>query len=650
MVWTREDPGAGEPGGIRAQARLRTDAAQQLRATTLPGLNQALTAAGSPDWQSKAATAVAAVADTIVPEVTALITAFDNDAAALTAYASEVEQIKDAAMALRIQEARTLETAGMWERKIDAVRSAPRDGPLNEDVPASLEINRLETSAATTDASLKAVQAQWDDLEQRRRTADSTCVTALTGAGSRGNLAGLTGKTLSGLSASQLLDRMTGMTAAEVTVLFTQHPELGKVLATAADPTAVAAWWASIAGTPVDAGKDGVADPSAAQAALIGMIPAVIGNLGGIAYTHRDQANRAVHKAELANLQQIEKEGAELLDMQDIYGYEKLLADSGYDAGTFGTALGTSMAIKNTLDSSRGIDYQLVQYQPGSPPLAAISVGNMDTASQVTTNVPGMGSSVSGSVEEWTGAARNLHAAQSALNGDYGTETGLAVVAWLGYDAPPLAQDGHLDVFYSDRAETGGADLSRFLEGVTASRGWQPGENLSLVGHSYGTTTAGFAAAQTPVDNLTLLASAGLDDSIASASELKVPVGHVWASEANADAIADIGRGPITVAHTENPYGVGSEPRHYASTLGSEHRVNPVDPQFGASVFTSEAGTFGSDVLLATTGHGAHPQMNAYLDGTSTSEQGYLDRNSTSLHNTAGTSLGIGRDVLLLDR
>lgn len=373
----------------------------------------------------------------------------------------------------------------------------------------------------------------------------------------------------------------------------------------------------------------------AAQAALIGLIPATIGNLGGIAYTHRDLANRSVHKAELASLQKIEKKATALIDAGDTYGYEKLLTDHGYDAGTFWAALSTSADVQKTLESARNIEYHLIQYQPGSFPLAAIAVGNMDTATQVTTNIPGMGTTVESSIREWTGAAENLYFEQFDMNEANGrSEAGLAVVSWVGYEAPRMATDGHLDVLATARAEAGGRNLSSFLESVTATRAWAPGENLSVVAHSYGTTAAGYAIADTPVENLTLVASAGLDPAISTVDQLKVDPTHVWATEAKGDDMANVGRGSVDIS-----------PQFGVRALQSEHPVSPTEPGFGAQVFSSEASTIDGIQLRGSDGHSAAPQVRAGIDGKEENDYGYLDRDTTPLRNTALSSLGRSEEI-----
>jgi hypothetical protein len=216
-------------------------------------------------------------------------------------------------------------------------------------------------------------------------------------------------------------------------------------------------------------------------------------------------------------------------------------------------------------------------------------------------------------MRSWTEDAANLYREQTAL--EYGTpghDGTLAVVAWIGYDTPVWPG---LEVESLAKAQAGAQHLSSFLQGVSASQGWTPGSHLSVVAHSYGTTTAAIALTTTPVDHFTMLASAGL--SIDNANDLLVPPGHVWASQSSLDWVAPLGR-------LEN------------------HQVNPADPGFGANVFTSEDVVYHGVAYPGSDWHDASPQVTAELDHTTTYDYGYLDRGTISLRNTAETSLGLG--------
>lgn len=72
----------------------------------------------------------------------------------------------------------------------------------------------------------------------------------------------------------------------------------------------------------------------------------------------------------------------------------------------------------------------LLDTQTGAKGHAAISIGNPDTASNVSTYVPGTGSEPSKMGVDMTRCDRMQQ--EAAVNGKPNT----AVIAWFGYDAP----------------------------------------------------------------------------------------------------------------------------------------------------------------------------------------------------------------------
>jgi hypothetical protein len=114
-------------------------------------------------------------------------------------------------------------------------------------------------------------------------------------------------------------------------------------------------------------------------------------------------------------------------------------------------------------------------------------------------------------------------------------------VAWLGYDIPQTDTftDPDRSVLLPTAAQAGGHDLARFLDGVGAAR---PGDDphLTALGHSYGSTTTGYALQQaTGVDDAVLFGSPGL--SVDDPAQLAVPPGHLSLLEARGDPVADVG-------------------------------------------------------------------------------------------------------------
>ena len=633
MVWTPDDPGAGDPDGIRHLARIRVEKATALRGviTTLQGAQHQ---ASSADWKAKSRDAFVGEVTTIFPDLSLLADGLDAQAQALKRYAAAVEHIRSQHRALQAQLSRASVQSRSYERQLKSLdnhfglttvhpgRVDPLDTP--EQAHARALIYRQFDSEQST---ISHTKAQLDNLASDRRNADAACAAALDARAVLGNSWQLTNSAIRHDTPAQLLLLLAGLSATDLRVLLTLHPELADKLARANDPDAVAAWWNGYG--------------TAEKAALIGIIPSVIGNLNGVSYADRNSANLKALAILENQIHKLESEGAKILpENGGTHKFGEILAAHGYSYTTFPDAIASVKAIRKTLDSSDGLPYQLVTLQNGPPPLAAISVGDMDTASQITTAVPGMGTTVASSMESWTGAARNLYLEQDHLNRRYTAgESGLAVVAWIGYNAPYAPPS--IEVFSSAKAVVGASNLHGFLDGITAVRGWEPGQNLSLVGHSYGTTVVGLVVTKTPVENVTFLASAGLDDSIHSVHNLQVNANHVWATEANADGVADVGRSSVDVWPNFGDRVV---------LFGSTHHVNPTAPAFGGQVFSSEAAHTDSGYLAATSGHSADPQVEAKLAGTTTDQEGYLDRRTTSLFNTGLTSLGLGGSGLVVTK
>jgi hypothetical protein len=190
VSWTRTNPGAGDPWGIRSQASIRQTGADNLRTTTLTNLQTAVTDAASATWTAQAASAFAASAEGLIPDVQVIITGLETDAGALNQYAAMVEQIQDQASAVQRQQddaqrdlARLLFTS--------FGDTAETTSPWSEPDPNALERARVQEALRVTRSTLTQVEVRWDELALQRRAADDACVATLASVGSRGNLAGL---------------------------------------------------------------------------------------------------------------------------------------------------------------------------------------------------------------------------------------------------------------------------------------------------------------------------------------------------------------------------------------------------------------------------------------------------------------------------
>jgi hypothetical protein len=401
--------------------------------------------------------------------------------------------------------------------------------------------------------------------------------------------------TKSTLSDADLLNYLKGLTAEELAAAIAGDPTIADRLA-GMSPEMIADWWNSYEDDQ--------------KQALINSMPQVLGNLEGVEYRARDEANRDYLRIKTEELLGIRDDYLAMLDAGETEAALNMLAELGYStSGSFFTALDAAIEIKDALDAvpdagAQPSVRQLVSFSlENGEPLAAISVGDLDTADNVSVLVPGITTSVSADMTTWTSTAQNLWLEQKQVLGDHDDTRTLAVVAWLGYETPgsPLAGDGR--VFENASAQAGGAKLALALDGLRASLDLGAhSSRLDVVALSYGSTTAFNALTQSSAGTLVVLGSTGPEGTIATADDVDVRQGQVWATEAPQDWIADVGR---------------------------SGRQDPTSATFGAKTFASD----GSGGYLETTTHGG-AEHDAGAAG-----YGYLDRGTDALYNVAQITL-----------
>lgn len=300
-----------------------------------------------------------------------------------------------------------------------------------------------------------------------------------------------------------------------------------------ASPAEVARWWNAL--TP------------AQQEHVLLARPGAIGNLDGVPAGVRDEANRYRLDDEAARIATERAQVQSQLDAAtaarpqvpfSVYGTtaeeDGLLARLA-DLDRQQTALGQITEVAD-LDGRRLL---LLDLDSGSRPQAAVAVGDIDTADHVAVFTPGFTTTV-GDLRGYTDDAAALRETAQQLADERGDGESVATVAWLGYDAPQWDTTFTADqsVAGDAAARAGGADLARFLDGVNASRVDDP--HLTALGHSYGSTTTGYAVQlASGVDDAVLFGSPG--GSTADLSQLNLPPGHLGVVEARWDPVADLG-------------------------------------------------------------------------------------------------------------
>jgi hypothetical protein len=317
-------------------------------------------------------------------------------------------------------------------------------------------------------------------------------------------------------------------------------------------PADVHKWWASLS--------------PAQQESILFMHGDAIGGLDGIPADVRDRANRDTLdelKAKLTEQQALLQAKPEP-HSEDDQGQIKDLQDklSGIDAIEQRLTVAPSAAHPQPY---------LLKISADGSGRAIVAMGDPDTSSNVATFVPGTGSNlatVGGNLNR-----SDLMAAAATQAGSPST----SVITWIGYDAPPDIPHAALDG-YAEHAE---GDLRNFQDGLRATHDGPPSHNTVLA-HSYGTTTVGYAAkdGNLNANDVVFVASPGVG--VEHAQDLHLDgvapdqmSQHVYATTAQHDIIR----------LTDGVFG-----------------PSPADNGFGATGFASAPGTEGPWYTLGLSG------------------------------------------------
>jgi hypothetical protein len=306
---------------------------------------------------------------------------------------------------------------------------------------------------------------------------------------------------LGALQGESLLAQLTVQPRSDLARYFTAHPgAVDAILAAPPAATTVEAWWAEMS--------------PPARHTLAAAAPALVGNLDGLPYSARDEANRLFLASSIERISE---------EMAVGVGRARL------DVMT--QQLDTLEQVRAALDAAPpGERRYLVVLGSTDAPTAAIAVGDPDTADHVAVLVPGMFFGVDAQIGSWTDVASGLQReATTWLDRTDGRGT-VAAVAWIGYQTPTLVNIASLDL-----AREGSAALDELIRGIEAARG-DDRASVTVIAHSYGSTAALMAltGTGTRVDALALLGSPG--SGAADVDDLGVD-GGVYVGEAAWDPI-----------------------------------------------------------------------------------------------------------------
>ncbi|MGW3038954.1 alpha/beta hydrolase [Kitasatospora sp. NPDC001159] len=284
-------------------------------------------------------------------------------------------------------------------------------------------------------------------------------------------------------------------------------PYLRDMPAVGAPPTEVNSWWNNL-------GPDG-------RQWFIDHHPENIGNLDGIPAEVRDQVNRRYLDKRMNELKdkkdRTKEEDAEYKKLRPIW--DRLDQDARATDGRPHTYL-------------IGIDTE-------GQGRAILSFGNPDTATDISSYVPGITTTPDSLGPAKPGTTPGTNEAENALNvwreANKKVKPGgsVASVIWLGYDPPDI----DIRATTPKQALNGAPDYARFVTGLRAANTSGQCPHITSVGHSYGSLLVGQATKMaahhgnyTLPDDVVIIGSPGVG--VKHASDLGMPAGHVWAGAA----------------------------------------------------------------------------------------------------------------------
>ena len=345
------------------------------------------------------------------------------------------------------------------------------------------------------------------------------------------------------------------------------------------DTDAVNAWWSGLS--------------ESERNALLISDPDLVGNTNGIPTGDRDEANRSGVQRDIEYLLGLQASG------EDLSASEQRWLDNAQ-------SIEKALANTSTLEyADLGIDAFVMSYQPhafGGDGIAAVAYGDPDTADHTAVYVPGIMQDGTQIDENGLQALNLYEETLASMQAEVPPREGaVSTIAWIGYDSPNFNPesmwpwdlgDSVGDVSHTAteaNAEAGGVALSQFVDGLNSTHesGDQP--HLTVIGHSYGSTTSAYAAAGgMDADSLVLIGSPGASEGVHHASDLNMPAGQVFVGAGDNDPVSWLGGED------------GLLPGSWDDSLGLGQ--DPAQSDFGATVFAVDNGEEFHGAGLVTTG------------------------------------------------
>ena len=345
------------------------------------------------------------------------------------------------------------------------------------------------------------------------------------------------------------------------------------------DTDAVNAWWRGLS--------------QAERNALMISDPDLVGNTNGIPTGDRDEANTSAVQRDIEHLLGKQAAGEELSDSEQRW---------------LENARSIELAVANARTAEYAeldIDAFVMSYQPhafGGDGIAAVAYGDPDTADHTAVYVPGIMQDGTQIDENGLQALNLYEETLGSMAGEDPPRTGsVSTIAWIGYDSPNFNPESTMpwdlidsggDVSHTvteANAQAGGIALSQFVDGLNSTHTGGDQPHLTVIGHSYGSTTSSYAAAGgMDADSLVLIGSPGASEGVHHASDLTMPEGQVFVGAADNDPVSWLGGEDGLLPGTwDDSLGLGADPAQH---------------DFGATVFAVDNGQEFHGAGLVTTG------------------------------------------------
>ncbi|MCF6379189.1 alpha/beta hydrolase [Nocardioides KLBMP 9356] len=517
---------------VRAAATAVSDVADWARANGAPA-----------DFSGDAAEAARSAVTTFAADTDAVSAALERGALAIDEFLTAMRQRRTEHDEL-MERRQTLNS----ERE-DLLRRI--EGATEEQVPG------LQADAAQLRSRFAAYQRDLETWRDRVDADEQACVRALAAVD----------QLAEGAAAAKAPGRAdTDALKAELTRLGT-------------DTDAVFAWWNGLS--------------EAERNALMISDPDLVGNTNGIPTGDRDEANTSAVQRDIEYLLGKQASGEEL---------------SASEQRWLDNAQSIEQAVANAQSpqyADLGVDAFVMAYQPhafGGDGIAAVAYGDPDTADHTAVYVPGIMQDGTQIDENGMQALNLYEETVNSMAGEDPPRTGsVSTIAWIGYDSPNFNPESKMpwdlvdsagDVSHTvteANAQAGGIALSQFVDGLNSTHTGGDQPHLTVIGHSYGSTTSSYAAAGgMDADSLVLIGSPGASEGVHHASDLNMPAGQVFVGAADNDPVSWLGGEDGLLPGTwDDSLGLGADPAQH---------------DFGATVFAVDNGEEFHGAGLVTTG------------------------------------------------